>query len=122
MVGVLIAGGFCLFTWNMVQMVNNMRLDNQGAPTSAVYAPEDELDHYLTEQEETPKETKEPEELPAAEEEEPVYRNESEAVKALRKERDEALNEVEFMKRQLKIMEDMLDSSLSREEELKRAQ
>lgn len=120
-------GGFAIFVWNMTNLVNNMRLDNQGSP-SVVYETDERLDSYTGEEgsgavdvsELSEEETPEDDTVRAGpgDTEAPVYANESEEMAALRQERDEARNNEELMRRQLKNAEDMLDSSLQREAEL----
>lgn len=120
-------GGFAIFVWNMTNLVNNMRLDNQGSP-SVVYETDERLDSYTGEDGSGAVDVSELSEEEAPEDdavragpgdtEAPVYANESEEMAALRQERDEARNNEELMRRQLKNAEDMLDSSLQREAEL----
>lgn len=120
-------GGFAIFVFNMTNLVNNMRLDNQGTP-SVVYETDERLGSYTGEEGSGAIDVSELSEEEAPEDdsvragpgdtETPVYGSESEEMEALRKERDDAKNSEELMRRQLKNAEDMLDSSLQREAEL----
>lgn len=125
-------GGFGLFVWNMTGLVNNMRLDNQGYAVNVVREMEN-IDDYESmdddgessnadDQVESEVSTDAARDGPGEEDSENPessaginnvqHTDESEELTALR-------NEVELLKQERKIVEDMLDSSLGREEECK---
>lgn len=130
------ACGFLLFVWNMIHLVNNMRLDNQGSATSIVYEADERIGDFMGsdgsgsidvadvhDQPESEVSTDAARDGPGSEDERerPTYANESDEMAALRQERDDAKNNEELMRRQLKNAEDMLDSSLQREADLQKA-
>ena len=119
-------GGLALFVWNMTAIVNNMRLDNQGAASSIVYELKD-LTGFGDGEEgsgaEEPKNvsgsavsTDTPRDGPG---ETPGPAGDDE-IAALKQEADDAKNEAALVRQELKNAEDMLDSSLAREAELQK--
>lgn len=127
-------GGFGLFVWNMTGIVNNMRLDNQGYAVNTVREMED-LKSFMntggsgsttvsaTEQEsrtstDTARDGPGSDDSGSGASGSSSYANESEEIKALRQEVQNARNEAALVKQELKNAEDMLDSSLRREEDL----
>lgn len=127
----MMLGGFVILVSNMMGLVNNMRLDNQGsATTSIVYEAQDKIDSFfdmgddgsVTISVDDHKESEVPTDAardgPEDEAEAPSYEDESSAIAAMRKQVDEANNYAALKEQELKNAEDMLDSSLQREADL----
>lgn len=130
--------GFILFVVNMIGYVNNKRLDNQGQATNVIREMEDidsfmngddgsgstsidNIDHTKVEKPTTAvwnNPASDMEDHNAGNPTDTTYANESEEMAALRQETQNALNEAALVRQELKNAEDMLDSSLLREEEL----
>ena len=127
----IMIGGFVLCAWNMTKLVNNMRLDNQGYPVNVVYEME-KVDDFMgnadgsgsaataVSQNEDEMSTDEARDGPDAvldKSEENLSENDGDMA-ALKKEAEDARNEAALVKQELRNAEDMLDSSLKREQDL----
>lgn len=133
-----IVTGLGLFVWSMTSFVNNMRLNDQGHASSVVYDMQNLASFSGDGLEGSAATSMDEEEPPAGDGENPSgseeaqeeetgsdisqadYTNDSEEVAALRQEAKAARDEAALAKQELKNAEDMLDASLTREEELKR--
>lgn len=127
-------GGFAIFVWNMTGLVNNMRLDNQGAATSIVYDVEDlssfmdmsesgscTVDPAVLESEESTDAARDgPSSVMAAEADDGQQTVSGGTDEELRKAADEAMNDKALKERELEQAAEMLDASLSREEALQK--
>lgn len=127
-------GGFGLCLWNMTGVVNNMRLNGQGYAVNITHEMEDpsafmdyadgsaSVDISTAGQTESGVTMDAARDGPGLVDTENIPQagaNETDEMAALRKETENALNEAALVKQELKNAEDMLDSSLQREAQLR---
>lgn len=129
-------GGFALFVWNMTGLVNNMRLDNQGAATNIVYDIEDmssmmdlsgsgsvPVDPAIQESEVSTDAARDgPASAMAAEQDEEQQDTDRDNAdeSELQELYDEMANSKALTERELEQAAEMLDASLTREEFLQK--
>lgn len=127
-------GGFAIFVWNMTGLVNNMRLDNQGAATSIVCDMENlssfmdmsesgscTVDPAVLESEESTDAARDgPSSVMAAEADDGQQTVSGDTDEELKKAIDKVMNDMALKERELEQAAEMLDASLSREEALQK--